>query len=105
MIGYDKSTLTQKIIYNSTPEGGGGGIWMSGAAPSADRNGNIFLAVGNGTVGITGDPSDLTNRGESVLKLDTAANTLVVKDFFTPKNYMNLESNDLDVGPIHVLLI
>ena len=33
VIGYDKTSLQQKIVYNATPNGYNGGIWMSAAAP------------------------------------------------------------------------
>ena len=38
LIGYDKTTLLQKYVYCSTPDGYNGGIWMSGGGPSADES-------------------------------------------------------------------
>src|SRR5262249_1945818 len=40
LIGYDSTTLQQVAVYNDTPQGSDGGIWMSGQAPAADTNGN-----------------------------------------------------------------
>ncbi|HVD98700.1 MAG TPA: discoidin domain-containing protein [Cytophagaceae bacterium] len=105
IIGYDASTLQQKIVYNSTPEGGDGGIWMSGGAPSVDEYGNIYVSVGNGTVGTTSNRSDLINRGESALKLTPSGSTLAVQTFFTPNNYQALEDADLDFGVTQLMLI
>ncbi len=105
VIGYDKTSLQQKIIYNATPQGYNGGIWMSGAAPAADEAGNIYLAVGNGSVGVANDPSNLINRSESALKLTPSGNTLAINSFFTPKNYQYLESLDKDFGVAGMLLI
>src|SRR5207302_637580 len=51
LLGYDSATLQSLVKYMTTPNGSKGGIWMSGQAPSADENGNLFLSVGNGTVG------------------------------------------------------
>ena len=51
VMGYDKTSLLQKYVYNTTPDGYWGGIWMSGGGPSADESGNIYLAAGNGSVG------------------------------------------------------
>jgi len=65
VLGYDKTTLQQKIVYNSTPNGYFGGIWMSGAAPSVDENGNIYLAVVMVSVGDNNNPSDPVNRSEA----------------------------------------
>ena len=75
LIGYDKTTLQKKYVYCSTPDGYNGGIWMSGGGPSADEAGNIYLAVGNGSVGKNGDASNLRNRSESALKLTPSGDT------------------------------
>jgi hypothetical protein len=105
IIGYDKTTLNQTSVYNTTPEGYNGGIWMSGAAPAADDTGNIYAAVGNGSIGIDNNFSALTNRSESALKLTPSGSTLLVSSFFTPKNISALEASDLDFGVTEVLLI
>ncbi|MDO6432753.1 discoidin domain-containing protein [Flavitalea sp. BT771] len=105
LLGYDATTLQQKVVYNTTPDGIEAGIWMSGAAPAADQAGNIYLSTGNGTVGKGGNLSDPTNRGESLLKLVPSGTTLTVADFFTPYNWPDLEASDLDFGVTQVLLI
>ena len=105
VIGYDKTTLQQTAVYNTTPDGYNGGIWMSGGGPSADSAGNIYLAVGNGSVGKNGDPSNLRNRSESALKLAPAGNAFTLKSYFTPKNYEKLEGADLDFGVTQIMLI
>lgn len=105
IMGYDKTTLAQKYVYNTTPNGYQGGIWMSGAGLSADELGNIYAAVGNGSVGTTGNPADPIHRSESALKLTPSGNTLSVADFFTPFNFPALEAADLDFGVTGVLLI
>jgi hypothetical protein len=102
VMGYDKTTLQQKYVYASTPDGYNGGIWMSGGGPSADENGNVYVGVGNGSVGKSGNPSDLRNRSESALKLSPS---LTISSFFTPKNYEVLEGGDLDFGVTQVMLI
>ena len=105
LMGYDKTTLQQKYIYNSTPDGYNGGIWMCGGGPSADKDGNIYLAVGNGSVGTSTDPTDLRNRSESALKLSPSGNGFTVKSYFTPRNYETLEGADLDFGVTQLMLI
>jgi Secretion system C-terminal sorting domain len=105
LLGYDSATLVQKIVYNDTPDGGLGGIWMSGVGPAADELGNIYLATGNGTVGVGSDPTAVRNRAESFLKLTPAGNTLQVSSFFTPKNFVIANANDYDFGVVQVLLI
>ena len=105
VIGYDKTFLQQQSVYNDTPNGYNGGIWMSAAAPSADDSGNIYLATGNGSVGVSNNPSNLINRSESALKLTPTGNTLTVSSFFTPNNYSYLDAYDKDFGVAGMLLI
>jgi hypothetical protein len=47
-VGYNPTTLQLVSIYNTTPNGGLGAIWMGGGAPAPDGSGNIFFATGNG---------------------------------------------------------
>jgi len=105
VIGYDAATLKQKYVYNTTPNGGLAGIWMSGQAPAVDDKGYIYISTGNGSVGYKGNEADTINRGESLLKLQPAGAALKVRDFFTPDDYQYLEDGDLDYGVDGVLLI
>jgi len=105
LLGYDASTLQQKIVYNTTSDGYNGGIWMSAGAPAVDETGNLYVAVGNGSVGVGNDRSNVRNRGESALKLTPLGSTLAVSSFFTPKNFQELENADLDFGVTQVLLV
>jgi hypothetical protein len=101
VIGYDASTLTQAAVFNDTPNGYNGGIWMSGQAPAADASGNLYLVTGNGLV----DKSGSVNRGESFLKLTRNGARLNVTSWFTPYNWQILENGDIDLGSGGLLLI
>jgi len=105
VIGYDAATLKQVVVFNNTPNGYNGGIWMSGQAPAADDSGNLYLSVGNGTVGDGGDLGSVVNRGESFLKLSRAGSALNVSSWFTPYNWQELENGDVDLGSGGLLLI
>ncbi len=105
VLGYDASSLQQKIVYNDTPNGGDGGIWQSGGGMSADAQGNLYVVIGNGTVGVGSDPTNPLNRGESALKLAPSGSTLKISSYFTPFNFQNLENNDLDYGSLAAFLI
>lgn len=105
LLGYDKATLEQKIVYCTTPDGTEGGIWMSGGGPAADEVGNIYVAVGNGTPGVGADIANTRNRGESTIKLTPSGNTLNVASFFSPKDVERLVASDLDLGVTGILLI
>lgn len=98
VMGYDATTLVQKYVYNTTPNGGLGGIWMSGQGPAVDDNGYIYITTGNGTTGSVGLPNDTINRASSLIKLSTASGQLKPVDFFTPAEFDYLNNNDLDYG-------
>lgn len=105
VIGYDAASLQQSVVYNDTPNGSNGGLWMSGQAPAADSSGNLYISTGNGTVGTTVNRADSINRGESFLKLTPSGVSLTVASWFTPFNWQNLESGDVDLGSGGMLLI
>jgi hypothetical protein len=105
VLGYDAGTLQQRVVYNATPNGYAGGMWESGNGMAADAAGNLYVVAGNGTVGDSGDPTSLTNRGESALKLVPSGSTLQVASYFTPFDYQFLNDYDLDYGSVGALLI
>jgi len=105
ILGYDASTMQQRVVYNDTPNGSAGGMWESGTGMAADAQGNLYVVTGNGTVGDAGDPTNPTNRGSSALKLAPSGSTLRVASYFTPYNYQYLNDQDLDYGGMGALLI
>ena len=105
ILGYDAATVQQRIVYNDTPNGYAGGMWESGTGMAADAAGNLYVTTGNGTVGDGGDPTNLTNRGQSALKLTPTGSTLRVASYFTPYNHDFLNNYDLDYGGMGTLLI
>jgi hypothetical protein len=104
ILGYDATTLQQQVVYNVTPNGYAGGMWESGMAMAADA-GNLYVVAGNGTVGDGGDPTNLTNRGNSALKLTPSGATLQVASYFTPFDYQAQNDADLDYGTMGGFLI
>jgi len=103
LFAYDAKTLTQQAVYVTTPNGGLGGFWMSGAGVAGDSNGNIFIATGNGDFDTTNVPA--TELGDSILKLSLSGGTLNLLDYFTPYDQGTLENNDNDLGSGGVLLL
>jgi hypothetical protein len=70
------------------------GMWSRAGVvvdPDPSMHGRLYVATGNG-------PFDKTSGafGDSVLSLSADAGKLV--DYFTPDNYADLESEDLDLG-------
>jgi len=105
VLGYDASTLKQQINYNDTPNGYAGGMWESGNGMAADAQGNLYVVAGNGTVGDSGNPTNLTNRAESAMKLTPSGSSLHVTSYFTPYSYQQLNHHDLDYGGMGAFLI
>jgi hypothetical protein len=110
MIAYDQKTLAQTRVFNIAPnsDGLGPSIWMSGAAPSADSAGNIYVLAGNGVFETSLDANGFPNAqdyGNSFLKISTANNTLAVADYFTMWNEVSESAADLDLGGSGALLL
>jgi len=107
LISYNAQTLVQDGAWNATPNGDPNGtlslagIWMSGAAPAVDANGNIFLATGNGYENGT------TDFGDSVVKLGLPSNgKFPVLDYFVPFNENGTDTlGDTDLGSGGVMLL
>jgi hypothetical protein len=100
LIGYDESTLAQITVLNVTPNGSGGALWMSGAGPAADDNGNIYALDANGVFDSTlsqGFPSE-GDFGNAFLKISTTNNQLAVADYFEMMNQASENSSDTDLG-------
>jgi len=113
VLGYNESTLALTAVFNTTPNGGLGGIWGSGQGLAVDPQGNMYFITGNGTFDTTLDPTSgfpaSADYGDSVVKIaidpsSTAANPnpngwgLKVLDYFTPSDQQSLNDNDTDFG-------
>src|ERR1700719_4716509 len=103
LFGYDAATFTHQSVFVTTPNGGLGGIWMSGAGLAADGNGSIYLATGNGTFDTDNVPA--TELGDSILKIALNNGSLNLLDYFTPFNESALNDADADLGSGGVLLL
>lgn len=108
IMAYSASTLQQTSVLNITPNGHEGGIWMSGGAPAADSNGNVYFVDGNGTFDTTftktNNPS-LGDYGNALIKISTTAGKMAVADYYAPDNTYNESAADLDYGSSGVLLL
>jgi hypothetical protein len=100
LFAYDTAAFSQKGVLNFTPNGGLGGIWMSGAGLAADSSGNIFVPTGNGTFDNTG-----VELGDSIVKVALQNGVLKVLDYFAPFNQNTLNANDTDLGSGGLILL
>ena len=115
VVAYDVRGLNREAgftptpaIWNVTPGGGAGGVWMSGSGPAIDGN-DIYLATGNGM-----DPGTMPgNFGESFVKLRYTAGVanvnngkpkLAVADFWGAfSDFGRDRSEDQDLGSAGVV--
>src|SRR5579864_8992842 len=101
LIGYDQNTLAQTSVLNVTPNGNEGSFWMSGTAPAADANGNIYALDANGTFDTTLNAQGFPSQGDfgnAFLKIATANRQLAVADYFEMFNQSSENSTDTDLG-------
>ena len=100
IIGYDAASLAQVQVLNVTPNGNEGAIWMAGAAPAADINGDLYFLDANGTFDTTLDGSGFPNKGDygnGFLKLSTTG-VLAVADYFNMSSTVAESNADEDLG-------
>lgn len=105
IIAYNADTLQQAGALDLVPNGNDGGIWMSGAGPAVDSQGNIYLIIGNGTFDATQNVNDFpvnSNFGNCFVKISPA---LTVLDYFTPSNTTPESDADTDFGAGGPLLL
>jgi hypothetical protein len=112
LFGYSTATSDLTVapsVFNTTPNGvfipnvGGadGGIWGAGGAPAVDREGNIYVATGNGVFDQGTGMSMQGDYGDSVLNLSPPATpgaSMQVNGWFSPDDEYNLEGGDVDLG-------
>ncbi|MGA9719452.1 MAG: hypothetical protein WBQ79_14320 [Acidobacteriaceae bacterium] len=109
VMAYSEATLAQQSVLDLTPNGSGGGIWMSGAGPSADADGNVFLSTSEGTFDTTVDanyfPVD-NDYGNSFVKIQPTDGVMSLFDYFEPLNGVQASAtNYQDQGSGGVLLV
>ena len=75
-----------------------GAIWMGGAAPAVDQDGNLWVSVGNGSVTSPGHAYD---NSDSVLKVSPS---LRLVGFFAPSSWAADNASDLDMSTEPALL-
>ncbi len=107
LMRYDAATLTQTAVFNSTPNGQEGGIWMSGGAPAVDSSGSLYVTTGNGSFDDSNNvlpplaPND--DFSMSFLKFDST--TLTVGDFYTPSSENVWSNGDLDISSSGITIL
>ena len=120
VLGYKETDLSPTAVFNTTPNGGLGGIWQGGDSLAIDPQGFFYVETGNGSFANTSSTGVVTgldangfpingDYGDSFIKiaLDPTSNAtsqnvngwgMKVVDFFTPLNQFNLNNADEDLG-------
>ena len=95
VMAYDAGTLKQKAVFNDSPDADDGGIWASDTGIAADKDGNVYVATGNGRFDAAKGGRDY---GDTLLKLHLPGTDLTIRDYFTPFNAEQLNADDNDLG-------
>jgi hypothetical protein len=108
LIGYDRLTLRQTSVFNFAPNGSEAALWNSGGAPAADAEGNIFVAVANGTFDTELNAQRFPNRGDygnAFVKLALRGGALTPVDYWTMDNSAVESNGDVDLGSGGIMLL
>jgi hypothetical protein len=102
VIAYDKTSLAQTAVINTSPNlppgVSGGSIWQSSIGLVADGT-SVYAITANGPF----DASDGgSNYGDTALRLGPKLNVL---DYFTPCNQQEMNNDDVDLGSGGAMLI
>ena len=99
VLGYNASTLQRVLVYNTTPNGDDGGVWMNGDGIATDSTGSLYLISGDGLMDANSGGSDY---GDSFIRLSPNG---TVQDYFSPSVQSTLDNGNLDLGSGGVLLL
>ena len=101
---YKAANVQQQLaVFNTTPNGGLGGIWGGGGAPAIDALGNIYVATGNGVFDempptLNNDYSDSILRLQPFNGVTSNGSNLAIAGWFTPYDQTILSWYDWDLG-------
>ena len=88
----EDGTAPTDFVVANLPGDSQGAVWMGGAAPAIDQQGNIWVATGNSAYTSGGQPYD---NSDGILKLSPTA-TLI--DAFAPASWPSDNATDADLG-------
>jgi hypothetical protein len=102
VLGYSAATLARQVVFNSSPNAWGGGLWESESGITVDAHGHLYLVTGNGPFDLDRGGRD---AGDSVLEVVPENGTLHVLDYFTPFDQLCRAEHDQDLGSGSPLVI
>lgn len=98
---YNGFSFVQSSVFNVTPNGTQGGIWMSGSAIAADSNNKLYAISGNGTFDASTSGALTKDYGDTLMQLN---GSLTVTQYFTPSDQAADFQGDVDFGSGGVVL-
>jgi len=113
LFGYAASDLSKPpSIFNTSPNGGLGGIWAGGGAPAVDATGDVYVSTGNGIFDANSTTVPFNDYGDSILRLHPSSSgitpngiDLSVAGWFTPYDQSSISGADADVGSGAAILL
>jgi hypothetical protein len=105
LLGYSSDNISESpFIFNTTPNGGLGGIWAGGGAPAVDITPDVYVATGNGIFDANLTTMPFNDYGDSILRIHRSAGGqsngtgLAIAGWFTPFDQLTLSKDDTDLG-------
>ena len=95
VLGYSAATLARQVVFNTSPNSWGAGMWESESGITVDAHGHLYLVTGNGPFDLDRGGSD---AGDSVLEVVPENGTLHILDYFTPFDQLCRSEHDQDLG-------
>ena len=102
VLGYSAATLARQVVFNTSPDSWGAGLWESESGITVDAHGHLYLVTGNGPFDLDRGGRD---AGDSVLEVVPEHGTLHVLDYFTPFDQSCRVAHDQDLGSGSPLVI
>jgi hypothetical protein len=95
VLGYSAATLARTVVYNTSPDSWGAGLWESESGITVDAHGHLYLVTGNGPYDLDKGGRD---AGDSILETLPDDGTLRIVDSFTPFDQSCRAEHDQDLG-------
>jgi hypothetical protein len=107
LMSYDATSLEQKSVLNTTPNGGEGGIWNGGVGLNADAAGDIYFPAADiyPSAAAAGPFNGAGNLGNSLVRVKDTATGFAVQTTFTPFDTRTFAPQDLSLGSMGGILI
>lgn len=102
VLGYSAATLARAVVFNTSPNSWGAGLWESESGITVDGHGHLYLVTGNGPYDLDRGGAD---AGDTVLEAVPEHGTLHVLDTFTPFDQTCRAAHDQDLGSGSPLVI